>query len=194
MRFTFVAVAIAACSLPTYDPPCPSGEEQCGIDGPCFDPTTTQCCGAFLSGGDLCTRANQSCAPTSPGSFDSTCQPDAWYRVACASGPKSPTYRGSYDAQISNEAIVDLVPAHEYELQFAPGCGASSGSATVTFDGTAHVATWTANATDAGPLTFTDDLGLALVAIAVRSLDAAGFSADVTDANGTHAVAFARVN
>jgi hypothetical protein len=187
MRVALVVVAVTACDAlaPSFPPACPSGQIQCGLDGPCFDPSTRSCCDYF--GGEVC-APYQTCLTT-----DLTCQSDAWFLVVCTLSATSPKYRGTYGAQGPNESLV----LHEYELQFENGCdivrstGPLFGNATVTFDGTAHAAMWAAKATDAGPLTFSGDQTLGLVTIAVRSFIDPGFLADVTDANGTHAVTFA---
>lgn len=168
---------------------------MCGfIDGPCFDPTTTTCCASFGGNPEICT-ATETCD-------DETieCETDAWFDVVCPPTRPAPKgtpwgYRGSYQVPPPNEGITDTLPTHEYELQFGKGCsalepGAQSGGALVTFDGTSHNATWTATPTDAGPLTFSGDPTLGLTSIAVRSWDGTGFHGDVTDAHGTHTVAF----
>ena len=202
MRIALLLV-VASCTVPAFDssPACPSGQEQCGLAGDtCFDPTTSTCCGPFLAGGDIC-ALYQTCAPTSPNSLDGSCQPAAWFNVVCPPGTFAPgqepsRYRGSYQVQPQNEALVGTLPTHEYELELDDGCSAiqpqnfSGNPATVTFDGTAHTAKWATTATDAGPLTFSGDPTLGLTSIAVRSWDGTGFHGDVTDANGTHTVAF----
>jgi hypothetical protein len=171
---------------------CPSGQEPCGLSGDvCFDPTENTCCAGLGGPPQLCT-AIQTCSNETI-----TCETAAWFHVVCPLGKPAPSgYRGSYPLQPRNEGFVGDMPAHEYELQFRDGChalqpGAQSGEALVTVDGGAmRVTTWTATPTDAGPLTFSGDRSLGLTSIAVRSWDGTGFHGDVTDAHGTHTVAF----
>jgi hypothetical protein len=183
-------IAVASCA-PILGDSCPSGQEPCGfLDDLCFDPTTTTCCADFGGNPEICT-AIETCNDETI-----TCETDAWFNVVCPLGtPASSGYRGSYTVPPPNEAVVGDLPTHEYELQFGEGCralepGAQSGGALVTFDGTTHMATWTASMTDAGPLTFSGDPTLGLTSIAVLSWDGTGFHGDVTDAHGTHTVAF----